>query len=208
MPENTILRESLRMFENSILFSSILLYTVTNNTQFLSICAFFGTQNVINLFLKLGSKAILPASIWKRPIGADNCGASYRTSGGSNMGFPSGHAMEAFSMSTLGSQYIMYMHRKEHGNKPLPRKKKFSILFLHSIALLISLSRTTLLGKYSAGGYLKPTACHTYLQISAGAALGVLFTSVFLKYFRKYIFEPIKPEHTVIHDKTSEIIKK
>ena len=61
--------------------------------------------------------------------------------------------------------------------------------FQYSIAVLIALSRTTILGKYSGGGFGVPVACHTLAQILMGGVAGVMFTFVFMKHYGHYILE-------------------
>lgn len=187
MKQEALLRESLRMFESSIIFTCFLLYSVTRKQQFLGVCGFFVAQMGVGRALKLGSKALLPKSVWMRPKGAVNCSAAFSYGKTNQMGFPSGHAMGAFSMATLGTAYIV--HQKQKKGDKLDMKDYTSIVSLYTVALMIALSRTTVLGNYSGGGYRTPVACHTFLQIGVGALSGIIFTHVFLRYFGKYILE-------------------
>lgn len=187
MKQEALIRESLRMFESSIIFTCLILYTVTRKNQFLAVCGFFVAQMGMGRVLKLSSKALLPKSIWMRPKGAINCSAAFGYGKTNNMGFPSGHAMGAFSMATLGTAYII--HQKEKNGEKLSIRDYSSIVALYSVAVLIALSRTTVLGSYSGGGYRVPVACHTFLQIAVGALSGIIFTHVFIRYFGKHVFE-------------------
>ena len=193
MTRSSTTREALRMYKTSVLLFSLLMFIVTDNTQFLTLFLFALTQKITGAILKLIAHGLLVnfPSIWKRPKGAVNCSGYYNTSTKVvSYGMPSGHAMGSFSLATLGALYILH---REQPRKQDDLKKKLTsyskIAILYALSTLVALSRTEVLGSFSAGGFDDaPRACHTPLQLIVGGTCGIAFSLIFVKYFGKYLF--------------------
>lgn len=156
-----ILRGSPRM----IIVASFCAYLITSDTIALRFIGYFLITEFISSLLKGASGRLFPNnSTVRRPANAGNCTgcgtfpvcANDCIDVSGNIGMPSGHSMGAMMAATFWCWWIW-----RHGTGTL-QSKIVRCALLVILALLVVISRT----KYMEN-------CHTPLQVTVGAILGV-----------------------------------
>mgnify|MGYP000533647888 CR=1 FL=1 len=163
------MRELLRMYKFNTAASLLVAGAATGNEKYFYWIPAAYSASLASVAAKYMYKG-LPG--WKRPPGACNCSSFPRWDKGvSAMGMPSGHA---WGSAFLATSAVYHMHRN---------KKRKSLMAIPIVAaLLIVLSRTTVLGSWSGGGLGESrVACHTPLQLMAGVILGIVHAIVFIQ---------------------------
>jgi membrane-associated phospholipid phosphatase len=157
-------RAMLRAAPPIVLLASILVFLITNQLTPLRFAGYFIITELVAALLKKLSGTLSKHPGLYRPKGAGHCtgcGPFARCAEGcinidNRVGMPSGHAMTIMMTATFWSLWIW---RQGSGNV---WSKAVRIGFLFILALMVTISRTVLLEN-----------CHTYLQITVGAVLGI-----------------------------------
>lgn len=122
---------------------------------------------LLNVLLKKGFSSILPVSISSRPsicgnstgLNCNGCGIFPTNNYNHTLGFPSGHAqMTAFACMF----WTLYILESNHKNKYI----SIAILWLLTISVFIQRI------------YSK---CHSVIQVSVGAIIGIIFALITFK---------------------------
>ena len=177
------MRELLRMYKIEVVASMIVAWVSTKEPKFLAWAIAALSTDVLSTSAKHLWKGH-PG--WQRPKGAVNCSGFPRCDSGVNpLGMPSGHAWGSSFLATSAAYHIWQTYPK----------KRWMVLIPIMASLLIILSRTTALGKWSGGGLGSArVACHTEAQLIVGAILGFAQAVVFIK--TKAIRQRLYPSHT------------